>query len=164
VKHAKSDALVSSLDVYPTLLELAGAKPQTPLMGKSLRPLLDKPSATVRDHVISECVGPPDRRLGTGHRMVRTDHLKYILSSSDEEAFFDLSSDPYEITNLIADASQKDEIEHHRKLLHEWSASVGEKRLPMSEAKAAEPTEYKKAASKRGKQSKGPASPADDDK
>lgn len=140
VKHAKSDALVSSLDVYPTLLELAGAKPQTPLMGKSLCPLLDKPTATVRDHVISECVGPPDRRLGTGHRMVRTDHSKYILSSSDEEAFFDLSSDPYELKTLIADASQKDEIERHRKLLREWSASVGEKRLPMTEAKATKPT------------------------
>lgn len=153
VKHAKSDALVSSLDVYPTLLELAGAKPQTPLMGKSLRPLLDKPTATVRDHVISECVGPPDRRLGTGHRMVRTDHLKYILSSSDEEAFFDLNSDPYELKTLIADASQKDEIERHRKLLREWSASVGEKRLPMTEAKATKPTEGN-PESKSGKKGK----------
>jgi len=164
VKNAKSDGLVSSLDVYPTLLDLAGAKPQTPLMGQSLRSLLDKPTATVRDHVISECVGPPDRRLGTGHRMVRTDHLKYILSSSDEEAFFDLSSDPYELRNLIADASQKDEIERHRKLLHEWSASVGEKRLPISEAKAAKPTQEKKAASKRGKKGESPASSDDDNK
>jgi arylsulfatase A-like enzyme len=164
VKHARSGALVSSLDVYPTLLELAGAQPQTPLMGKSLRPLLDKPSATVRDHVISECVGPPDRRLGTGHRMVRTEHLKYILSSSDDEAFFDLSSDPYEMTNLIADASQKDEIERHRKLLHEWSAGVGEKRLPVSEAKATTPAKGSSAKPKQTKKPKGPASSADDDK
>jgi len=164
VKHAKSDALVSSLDVYPTLLELAGAKSQTPLMGKSLCPLLDKPSSMVRDHVVSECVGPPDRRLGTGHRMVRTDHLKYILSSSDEEAFFDLSRDPYEMTNLIADASKKDEIERHRKLLHEWSASVGEKRLPMTEAKAVIPIEGRKPAPKQGKRGESPTSSADDDK
>jgi hypothetical protein len=34
----------------------------------------------------------------------------------------------------------------------------------MSEAKAAKPTEEKKAAPKRGKKSKGPASSADDDK
>jgi arylsulfatase A-like enzyme len=164
VKHAKSDALVSSLDVYPTLLELAGAKPQTPLMGKSLRPILEQPTATVRDHAISECVGPPDRRLGTGHRMVRTDHLKYILSSSDEEAFFDLSSDPYELKNLIADPAQKDEIELHSKLLHEWSASVGEKRMPMSEAKMTKPAEQEKATSKRGRKDQSPASSDDDDK
>lgn len=163
VKHAKSNALVSSLDLYPTLLDLADAKPQTPLMGKSLRPLLDKPTANVRGHVISECVGPPDRRLGTGHRMVRTGHLKYILSSSDEEAFYDLRSDPFEIKNLIVEASQQDEIERHRKLLHKWSASVGEKRLPMSEATEAKPTEAKKVAPKRGKKSNDPASSAADE-
>jgi len=133
VKGAKSDALVSSLDVYPTILDLAGVTPPPQLMGKSLRPILAEPTATVRDYVVSECVGLPENRLGVGHRMVRTDHFKYILSSSDEEAFFDLQKDPYELKNLIADPELKEEVERHRKLLHEWMTSVGEKRLTMEE-------------------------------
>jgi len=137
VKKAKSDALVSSLDVYPTILDLAGIPAPTHLMGKSFRPILKNPSAVVRDYVVSECVGPPETRLGTGHRMVRTDRYKYILSSSNEEAFFDLHKDPYEQNNLIGNPELKGEIENHRRMLRDWMTSVGEKRLTMDEIKAA---------------------------
>lgn len=130
VKRARSDALVSSLDVYPTLLDFAGVAAPPQLMGQSLRPILASPSAAGRDYVVSECVGPPERRLGTGHRMVRTDRFKYILSSSDEEAFFDLRSDPFELKNLIGHPELAGEIARHRRMLREWMTAVGEKRLP----------------------------------
>ena len=129
-KHARSDALVSSLDVYPTLLDFAGVAAPPQLMGHSLRPILASPSAAVRDYVVSECVGPPERRLGTGHRMVRTDRFKYILSSSDEEAFFDLRNDPFELKNLIGHPELAGEMARHRRMLREWMTAVGEKRLP----------------------------------
>ncbi len=161
VKHAKSDALVSSLDVYPTILDLAGVPAPPHLMGKSLRPILDSPAATVRDHVITECVGPPDKRRGVGHRMVRTDRFKYILTSSDEEAFFDLRSDPYEMTNLVADVSLNDEIERHRKMLRDWMTSVCEKRMPLAEVKTTKPDEGRRA--RPGQEKKTPAQPADGD-
>lgn len=135
MKSAKSEALVSSLDVFPTLIDYAGATAPPQLMGKSLRPIINAPDSTVRDYVITECVGPPENRVGTGHRMVRTDHFKYMLSTDDEEAFFDLHADPYEMRNLIAETSLQPEIERHRTLLREWSESVGEKRLPLDEAK-----------------------------
>ena len=130
VKRARSDALVSSLDVYPTLLDFAGVVVPPQLMGKSLRPILASPSAAVRDYVVSECVGPPERRVGTGHRMVRTDRFKLILSSSDEQAFFDLRADPFELRNLIGDPAFAGEIDRHRGMLREWTAVVGETRLP----------------------------------
>ena len=130
VKRARSDALVSSLDVYPTLLNFAGVVVPPQLMGKSLRPILASPSAAVRDYVVSECVGPPERRVGTGHRMVRTDRFKLILSSSDEQAFFDLRADPFELRNLIGDPAFAGEIDRHRGMLREWTAVVGETRLP----------------------------------
>ncbi|MSU50376.1 MAG: sulfatase [Opitutus sp.] len=130
VKRARSDALVSSLDVYPTLLDLADVPAPAHLMGRSLRPILAVPSAIVRDYVVSEGVGPPERRVGTGHRMVRTDHFKYILSSSDEEAFFDLRSDAHELKNLIGRPELAGEIARHRLMLREWMTAVGEKRMP----------------------------------
>lgn len=163
-KRAKSEALTSSLDVFPTILALAGVAAPSQLMGKSLLPILESPTASVREHVITECVGPPDQRRGVGHRMVRTDHLKYIVTSSDEEAFFDLSSDPYELKSLIDDASRKDEIDRHRKLLHEWSASVGEKRLPLAEVKATKPAEGRRTKPKQEKKGKAPAAPAEEEK
>jgi arylsulfatase A-like enzyme len=102
-------------------------------MGKSLVPILKDPAAKVRDEIVSEGEGRTERRLGTGHRMVRSDRFKYILSSSNEEAFFDLKSDPYEMTNRIADPSLNDEIEHCRKTLNNWMKSVREKRLTLDE-------------------------------
>lgn len=143
VKHAISNALVSSLDVFPTLLDLAGAAPPLQLMGKSLCPVMQSPEAKVRDYVVSESVGPPENRVGTGHRMVRTDHFKYMLSSSDEEAFFDLRADPFEMKNLIAEPELKYEIERHRAMLHEWSVSVGEKRMTVEEANHSMPAAEK---------------------
>lgn len=148
VKGAKSEALVSSLDVFPTILDYAGVTAPAQLMGKSLRPIMNAPEGTtVRDCVFTECVGPPENRRGTGHRMARTDHFKYMLSTDDEEAFFDLRTDPYEMKNLITDASQGTEIEKHRALLRGWSSSVGEKRLPLDEARK-RPNLEKKAKSK----------------
>lgn len=156
VKPGKSNALVSSLDVYPTILDLAGVPAPSHLMGKSLVPVLKDPSEKVRDYVVTECVGPPEKRLGTGHRMVRTDHFKYILSSSDEEAFFDLRNDPCELKNLIAEPELKVEIDRHRKLLRDWMTNVGEKRLTMAEINEAKAQEEKEKAGR--KKRKEPAS------
>lgn len=143
VKHSRTDALVSSLDIFPTLLDFAGAAAPSQLMGKSLRPVIQAPGAKVRDYVVSESVGPPENRVGTGHRMVRTDHFKYMLSTSDEQAFFDLRTDPYEMKNLVADPALKEEIERHRAMLREWSASVGEKRMTVEEAVKTQPSAAK---------------------
>jgi arylsulfatase A-like enzyme len=148
VKGAKSEALVSSLDVFPTILDYAGITAPAQLMGKSLRPIMHAPESTVRECVFTECVGPPENRVGTGHRMARTDHFKYMLTTDDEEAFFDLRTDPYEMKNLIADPSQSAEIERHRALLRGWSSSVGEKRLSLDEA-TKRPASKKKAKSKK---------------
>lgn len=136
VKPGKSDSLVSSLDVYPTILDLAGVPAPSHLMGKSLVPILKDPSDKVRDAVITEGEGRTEKRLGTGHRMVRTVRYKYILSSSNEEAFYDLKNDPYEMTNLIANPEMKDEVARLRKILHDWMADVGEKRLTLEEINA----------------------------
>ena len=46
--------LVSSLDVYPTLVEAAGLDPVDSLHGRSLRPSLENPDATGREHLHAE--------------------------------------------------------------------------------------------------------------
>ncbi len=53
-RPARVDSLVSSIDIAPTILELAGvARPET-FQGVSLVPILHDPAATVRDFVFAE--------------------------------------------------------------------------------------------------------------
>jgi hypothetical protein len=75
--------------------------------------------------------------------------------------FYDLSIDPYELNNLIADPTRKDEIERHRNLLHDWSVKVGENRLPLDQLKTARPAGRTRVKPKQETQTEGePANPA----
>ena len=82
-KGFRNNLLVSSLDIYPTLLDLAGVEAPMHLMGKSIRALLAAPRRPVRDYVFSECVGVGGK-VGEGHRMVRSKYWKYVLTDSNE--------------------------------------------------------------------------------
>ena len=53
-RPAQVDALVSSIDIGPTVLELAGVPPPPTFQGVSLVPLLRDPKAKVRDFVFAE--------------------------------------------------------------------------------------------------------------
>jgi arylsulfatase A-like enzyme len=126
----ESRALVSALDLYPTVLELAGASPppRAP-MGKSLLPLFRDPSAPHREIVFSECVGVGGRP-GEGHRMARSHRWKLILSDADEEFLFDQQEDPLELENRIADPSLEKIIEPLRAALADWMATIGDRPYP----------------------------------
>jgi arylsulfatase A-like enzyme len=122
---AQSDALVGALDIYPTLLDFAGVEAPLHLMGRSLKKILEDPDAKLRDAIVSECVGVGGK-LGQGHRMVRTDRFKYVLSGDNDEGFFDLEVDPYELHNRANDAQYMAEIQSHRKRLIAWMDEVGD--------------------------------------
>lgn len=118
-KGKKSDALVSSLDVYPTLLELAGLECPKYVQGKSLVPVMDDPETELRDVVFSECVGVGGR-AGEGHRMARSGEWKYVLSMADEEFLFHEGNDPYELNNLVRSSEHQDVLKKLRGKLAEW--------------------------------------------
>jgi len=71
-----SDALVSQIDLYPTICDLLGIAPPAHLQGRSLRPLFERTAEKVRDEVFAEV---------TFHvayepmRCVRTDRYKLIV-------------------------------------------------------------------------------------
>lgn len=119
------DALVSSLDVMPTILDFAGIPMPKGLEGKSLKPLLTGGEKAVREQVYAECCGISG--LGLGHRMVRTAQWKYMFSDVNEEGLFNLQRDPWELNDLADDAAQKDQLQSMRKALGEWMDHVGDK-------------------------------------
>ena len=101
----KSEALVLSVDLAPTILELAGISGPFETHGRSLLPLLVGPPPprwrrSLLIEYFSDRVWP--RMVAMGYRAVRTERWKYIrytdLEGMDE--LYDLWADPYEMCNL----------------------------------------------------------------
>lgn len=123
----RTSALVSSLDVYPTLLKLAGVQDLPKhLMGKSLVPILKDTQAEVRTTVFSECVGVGGA-AGQGHRMARTRRWKYILTGTDEQYLFDQQKDPSELRNRIHDPELGPVADELRRELNTWMQQIGDR-------------------------------------
>ena len=96
-----------SIDLAPTLLEIAGAPTPATMQGRSLAPLLRGEKAPWRDSFLieyfSDTVFP--RVLKMGYQAVRTERWKYIhyLDLNGMDELYDVKADPYEMTNLIAE-------------------------------------------------------------
>jgi len=97
--------LVQTIDLAPTLLELAGVADTTPRQGRSLVPLLRGERPPWRTSVLieyySDTVFPRIRDMG--YRAVRTEHEKLIryLELPGMEELYDLTADPHEMDNLV---------------------------------------------------------------
>ena len=84
------------LDVYPTLVELAGLPPVPGIDGRSLAPVLARPEAPGREAAVSyRRVQPPERAFS-----LRTDAARYSLWPDGSEELYDLRSKAGESENL----------------------------------------------------------------
>ncbi len=88
------------LDIYPTLLELTGLKPDPKLEGDSLVPLLKNPQADW-PHMARTSFGP-------GNYSIRSERYRYIHYNDGSEEFYDHADDAHEWNNLIG----KPELHH----------------------------------------------------
>lgn len=93
--------LVSSVDVLPTLMDLAGIPIPNSLPGKSLKPILENPDTSLRKFLITELSIDPADSTKTG-RMITDGRYKYMVYSygARNEQLFDLQNDPGETLNL----------------------------------------------------------------
>lgn len=110
-------ALVSNMDLMPTLLELGGGPTPPGLHARSLAPLCADPMAPWRDDLMAEFHG---LRIGYNQRMLRWGDWKYVFNSPDTDELYDLASDPREFHNRIADASCADAAGECRQRLLGW--------------------------------------------
>jgi N-acetylglucosamine-6-sulfatase len=108
-RHTTDNHLVLSLDISPTLLDLAGAPIPSSVQGRSLLPLLKHEKSPWRDAFLIEyytdTVFP--RMLNMGYQAIRTDRWKYIhyvdIEGMDE--LYDLKADPYEMKNVFGNSN-----------------------------------------------------------
>jgi arylsulfatase A-like enzyme len=93
---AKCVRPVELLDIFPSLLELAGLPARTDLEGHSLVPQL-KNAAAPRPW-------PAITTHNQGNHSVRTERWRYIRYADKSEELYDLMADPNEWKNLAGDA------------------------------------------------------------
>jgi N-sulfoglucosamine sulfohydrolase len=148
-----SDALVSQLDLFPTICELAGIEPPEWLHGRSLMPLLRREVDEVNDAVFGELTF---HAAYEPQRAVRTPRFKYIrrfdsthhhpvLSNVDDspskdllidhgwaerrvaaEQLYDLVFDPQEAANLVHEPGYELVLDQLRDRLERWMVETGD--------------------------------------
>lgn len=86
--------VVSSVDIYPTLLDLCNIRVSYPLDGESLTPLLNKPSGNWKGEAYSYF------KQGFTVRTDRYRLTKYYRDAQPVIELYDHKTDPYEKTNI----------------------------------------------------------------
>jgi N-acetylglucosamine-6-sulfatase len=105
---SRIDRLVSSVDLAPTVLELAGAPIGDNVQGRSFVPLLEGNDTDWRQSLLVEFYtyeNPFPWLLDMDYKAIRTERYKYIhwMQHPDEGELYDLVADPFEIQNDIDD-------------------------------------------------------------
>jgi len=147
-----NDALVSHLDIYPTLCELAGIERPSFLQGLSLLSLVEGGARSIRDVLFAEMTW---HAAYEPQRAVRSERWKYIRRFSDRttpvlvncddspskdlliangwaqrtvarEQLYDLLFDPNEADNLAESPDAAQTLEQMRELLLEWMTDTAD--------------------------------------
>ena len=123
-----------SLDIAPTLLDIAGLRPGAGLQGRSLVPVLKREPTEWRSSFLIEyftdTVFP--RVQNMGYVAARTARHKYIhyreLDGMDE--LYDLEADPFEESNIIERPDARDTLRQMRSELSVYWSKPGSTRPP----------------------------------
>lgn len=146
------DAMVTHLDVYPTLCDVAGLEQPDWLQGRSLLPLVRGETDRLHDAVFTEltfhAAYDPQRAIRTDRwKYVRLfhDHLGPVLPNCDDcaakevllehgwaditvarEQLYDLVLDPEEGRNLVDDPEHAEVLDSLRARLEAWMQETGD--------------------------------------
>jgi arylsulfatase A-like enzyme len=101
----RTRSLASSIDLGPTLMDLCGVKGYDGIQGKSLAPVLDNPTDSVRDYVlIEDDIADITAKLTSfpgKTRSIITDEYRMSRNSKKEEQLYNLVDDPNEMNSLV---------------------------------------------------------------
>ncbi|MGJ8642130.1 MAG: sulfatase [Luteolibacter sp.] len=110
----RSTRPVSLIDIYPTLIELAGIPKKQGLNGRSFVPLIKDPT--------TEWNYPAITSAGAGNHSLRTERWRYIVRSEGSEELYDHDKDPNEWVNLASNPEYNEVKEQLRKSVPPVSA------------------------------------------
>jgi arylsulfatase A-like enzyme len=115
--------LVMNLDLAPTLLELAGVRPDPAMQGLSFAPILRGEKTKWRDAIYYQYFAYPDWHMVRRQYGVRDARYKLIrYYEVDKWELFDLEKDPAEMRSVYADAGYGNVVIEMKKKLEELRA------------------------------------------
>jgi arylsulfatase A-like enzyme/predicted Zn-dependent protease len=94
-------AQVRTADVFPTILDLAGLRPEQDTQGRSLMPSMARPGGGGEDAAYAESMAPNIQFGWSPLRVLRT--TRYKLIDSPRAELFDIAADPGETSNLASE-------------------------------------------------------------
>ncbi|MHC4399010.1 MAG: sulfatase family protein [Planctomycetota bacterium] len=120
------DALVSIVDLFPTICEAAGVEVPEAVEGRSLLGLYQGKADKLRDCVFASFHSPTKHFMST--RCVRAERHKLIQHLlTGEVELFDLAADPFELANLAGRAEHAELQQELTEKLMKWRSTAEEK-------------------------------------
>ena len=129
---SRTNALVETVDIYPTLIDIAGLNQPHELEGVSLLPLMDKPDRPWKEAVFAQFPRYAKNRLLMGET-VRTNRYRYtawVAAANGKiiaQELYDHEKDPIESVNIAKNSDYRFELERHEKLRNEGWGRVHKK-------------------------------------
>ena len=122
------DDLVSSLDLFPTLLDFAGVPRPADRVGIDLRPALERGAAVPRTEIVGVMlrtrpisVGQPPKPQARRAYFVRSARWHYAQYAEEgTEQLFDLKTDPRELHDVVTD--HPEEAQGFRERIERWQS------------------------------------------
>lgn len=97
------------LDLFPTLLQLAGLPADASQQGQSLVPLMKDPDTDWNHPAITS--------FGPGNFAIRSQRYRFIEYYDGSRELYDLSNDPHEWTNIVANPENESVVAKHAAFL-----------------------------------------------
>ncbi len=123
-----SEALINSVDLYATMLEMAEADVAEAVPSRvhqdsvSFFPYLAKPDLpSMRDWVYADVFSGSFAGLPDANYTIRNERYKLLRHEGNEE-FYDLAEDPFEHVNLLAGRLSLTQQEQYRLLSDQFDA------------------------------------------
>lgn len=118
-KSVVCHSFVELIDLYPTLAELAGIKPQSNVQGKSLVKTLDDPFFKVRDYVFSISQNGGKGGSAFTIRNQKWAYIQYGENAENGAELYDMEHDVKQYTNLAKLPRYTATVEQMKQLLRQ---------------------------------------------
>lgn len=126
IQPGESDALISTIDIAPTLCGLAGIPVPAGFQGEDFSPALlgagpaPEPQSQFLMHIQKTNASGGEKHPAPLFRGVRTKRFVYAVGPDNYHCFFDLEKDPYQMKNLADSPETVEEQGRLRAILAEW--------------------------------------------